>query len=1133
MSAVPSSTPKGFEPHLSAWVSASAGCGKTWLLTRRVLRLLLEADAKDKPPRILCLTFTNAAAAEMEERIHKELAHWAVCDETVLRDYLATELDVKPTQDLLRHAQRLFARILDQPDTVRMLTVHGFCQNILHRFPLEAGLPPHFTVLEGQTLKAFNDELINRFIEKAQGDNGLSGDLKYAALIKGSEGLKNIFLNILENLSQWQRLFQTHPWPALEKDILECHGVEALTGPQTVIDAFIKNTDEAKLRKAIDALRSASKTTVATALKMASWLEMGEAKSNVHMAYAYFENFLTQENEIKKTFPNADFVKTNPDIAQFIAGEAQRAHHAYKAAKIQDYIGLQLALCRLAFALVAFAHHIKQAQAALTFDDLILKTAALFNRSSMADWILYKLDYDVDHLLIDEAQDTSPAQWDVILSLLREFQAGAGARNYARRTLFVVGDEKQSIFSFQGASRDYYLNVRARVIAALQAAEKNYHEIDLNKSYRTAPAILNVVDAVFAPEDARAGVSEKPLQHRANRENAAAYVEVWPLVKPEKQPDPAPWQVPVQRDALLPGEVRIAQRIAQKIRYWLDGRYILKSTGKKLAPGDIMILLERRSRMMPAIVRALKDYHIPVAGVDRLRINEHAAVQDVIALCRFLLLPQDDLALAEVLRGPFIRISDDELFALAHKREGSLWHALQKSKALADVHAYLAGIMAKLDFIEPFALITGVLSQPCPGDALSGLHALTHRVGADAVDPVEELLAFILQQSGAASSTLQGFMRAFTNYDEEIKRDLMKAEGSVRVLSVHGAKGLEAPIVFMPDTMRDTNNKPVHPQFYWNENGLPLPTFEKNIIPQLERAKLQSSEEREEEHQRLLYVALTRARDVLIIGGVEGHKTNKNGDWYGHCHAAMQALGAAQVPDELGESVWRSGQMEALQTASTPLEEKTPSASLPIWARQSLPEERVENIINPSRIGMDKEKISAGEKAGASRFARGLYLHTLLQTLPGLPPERQDEFARHYLQRQGLAGAALESDAQEILRILRDPVFGDVFGVHSQAEVPIVGRVQGRAVSGQIDRLVVTPDQVLVVDFKTNRPPPRHVDAVAPAYLAQMAAYATLLQQLYKGRKIRAALLWTNIPSLMELDETALAKGLTILEKAA
>lgn len=1137
MTAPTSAAYKGYEPQISAWVSASAGCGKTWLLTRRVLRLLLEPDAKGNPPRILCLTFTNAAAAEMQERVHKELSHWAVCTDDVLRATLLKELGISASEKQLRQAQRLFARVLDNPDCLRILTVHGFCQHVLHRFPLEAGLSPHFNVLEGLALKEFNDRVIDAFIEKASARADLRAAMHEAAALKGSEGLKAIFQNIIQDYTKWRAFLETTTADIFNKKLLKTHTLEAFGTVRSVLQKFVEQTNEKKLRQSITALLGGSKTTAQIAQKMASWLEKGDEK--IYACDDYFSCFLTQDHTISKKFPNPEFIKTNPDIAQFLAQEAARVLAAFRTAKTHEYIGFQRALYALAAALVAFAEELRREEAVLTFDDLITRTAALFSQSSMADWILYKLDYDIDHLLIDEAQDTSPTQWDVVLSLLREFQAGLGARSHARRTLFVVGDEKQSIFSFQGANRNYYLQVRAQVIAALTQAEKNYAAIELTTSYRSAPGVLAFADHVFAPEDARKGVSEKPLRHHVNRLNANGYVELWPIIKEQKKSAATPWQLPIRQDMTEPVEVQIAQRIAKKIRYWLDHGYRLVSSeevtegSRPVGPGDIMILLERRSRMMPAIVRALKDYHVPVAGVDRLEIKEHPAVQDIIALCRFLLLPQDDLALAEVLRGPFIRMGDDDLFKLAHARMGSLWQSVQQADAFALVRDYLAQWLSKLDFIEPFALITQILTQPCPADNQSGLHALTLRLGQDAIDPVEELLTFILQQSGTDASTLQGFMRIFSRYEEETKRDLMKAEGSVRVLSVHGSKGLEAPIVFMPDTMRNFNRKATHPLFYWNTDNVPLPAFEKNCVEALENAKALSKQASEEEHQRLLYVALTRARDVLIVGGVEGQKANKSANWYGYCRAAMETLAISQMQDENGDPVWRYGQSGALFTASVNKKMSSDTVSLPEWIRKSLPQEVAPDNINPSRLGSENEKIMASANSNEMRFSRGLYLHRLLQMLPALPVQTQEDYARRYLQKQNIQPDALENDVQEIMRVLRDPVFGDVFSCNSQAEVPLVGRVNGRMISGQIDRLVIKPDEVLVVDFKTNRPPPRHCDAVSAAYCAQMASYHQLLSQIYSSKTIRLALLWTNVPSLMELDEAALDRGLAILEKAA
>ncbi|MBI3419171.1 MAG: PD-(D/E)XK nuclease family protein [Proteobacteria bacterium] len=588
---------------------------------------------------------------------------------------------------------------------------------------------------------------------------------------------------------------------------------------------------------------------------------------------------------------------------------------------------------------------------------------------------------------------------------------------------------------------------------------------------------------------------------------------------------PAPWTPPLTREEGKPAPVQLAENIATSIRRWLSEGWVLASKKRAVEPGDILILLQRRSNLLLPIVRALKDKHVPVAGIDRMVLGEQSAVQDVFSLCRFLLLPEDNLTLAEVLRGPFIRLSDEQLFTLAHGRgEKSLWGRLQQATAHEKTAAYLKHLLSTTDYRPAFTLLNEILFKSCPADETSGQHALVRRLGPDATDPLEQLLAAALLQESEVPS-LQLFVQGVMQSKIQSKRDLSKATGQVRILTVHSAKGLEAPIVIIPDLARDPNKTSEAAALLWNENNMPLVSGD--AVPLLRDAKDSAKLAELEEHRRLLYVALTRARDVLILCGLAGKEDKE--PWHEFCRMGMERLSVKPA-----NGIWRHGNEAAFAPpAKAETSQKEKRIALPEWiyrAVETTGEKR--RFVNPSQVAAVNEKILP-PVAQQTAFRRGQLLHRLLQMLPEAEEAARENLAYEFLLGQsGEAAEICKKNAQEVMRVLRHPVFAPLFAQGSRAEVPVIGRLEGKRISGQIDRLAVTEKEVLIIDYKTNRPPPARIEDIPRQYRAQMAAYRALLEKIYPGQKMRCALLWTHTLQLMELDEAMHLEGLAILRGA-
>ncbi len=819
------------------------------------------------------------------------------------------------------------------------------------------------------------------------------------------------------------------------------------------------------------------------------------------------------------------------------------------------------ALYRLAGAVLQRYTNAKASSGALDFDDLIQRTTSLLNTSDQAQWVLFKLDGGLDHILVDEAQDTSPEQWQIIEALGREFFSGAGAREHVR-TVFAVGDVKQSIYSFQGAEPKQFDDVGRRVEAMTRDADAVWRRVPLNLSFRTVQPVLDAVDSVFASDTATPGLitSAQKIEHIASRFGQSGTIELWPTEKPAESPSTSPWS-PLDDNAERAPANRLADRIAATIRGWLDSGEKLASENRAISAGDILILVRKRNPFAVPMVAALKARGIPVAGSDRMALTAQIAVQDLLVLGDFLTLPEDDLALATVLKGPLFNFDDDGLLQLAYGRKGTLWKALLAAanhdpqwKPAAET---LKRWRSKADFTPPFEFFSSVLDRD------GARTKMLHRLGPEAADAIDEFLDSALAYDDANPPSLTGFLAHLRAAGREVKRDMDHARNEVRVMTVHGAKGLEAPVVFLPDTCTTISGDGAGTRLLKltdapRPSGLPPPVVWQvkgtSKVSAVQAATATKAARETEERNRLLYVAMTRARDRLYIAGFEGKNGRASGCWYDLISDALTPqLEKTAAAD--GTDVWRS------QSAQTAANEKPKASHAAAQASQALPafaerraavEPQLSVPLAPSRLepyapdnegepivqprdardpAADRGLPSPATLAADYRFLRGTISHALLQYLPEIAEGDRKSAATAFVAKRGsvLTSKARLSIVRETLAILNAPEFTALFNAGSRAEVPISailprpgGKGPSLRLTGQIDRLMVTDNEVMIVDYKTNRPPPQELQGVAPAYLYQLAAYALALAEIYPGRRLRAALLWTDGPRLMEIPEIIL-----------
>jgi ATP-dependent helicase/nuclease subunit A len=1127
----------GSDPGYSAWVSASAGSGKTKVLGDRVLRLLL---GNVPPAKILCLTFTKAAAAEMSNRVAERLAKWAAASDDQLREELRDLAGGGDIKVLMPVARRLFARVLDTPGGMKIMTIHAFCQSLLRRFPLEADVAPHFSLIEERDATALlgeaRDEMLNA--ARAGGDAALRQALDgvVARMLEGR--LNDLMRELFGRRARFERLIGSAKMPAIRAALRTTLGVGADETRETVLAEAVTDVacNPKTLRRAADALAQGTETDQDRAETLRSWLEADPAERAARFD-EYCDLFFTQEGAITKRMATKGATKAWADVATCLAAEAARLDQVRARLRAVEVASATEALIHVSADVLRRYTRRKAVAAQLDYEDLILKTVDLLQRPGIAPWVLYKLDGGIDHVLIDEAQDTNPEQWRVIVKLTEEFFAGQGTAEHPR-SIFAVGDRKQSIFSFQGAQPDEFLRHEELFFARAQ----RFEPVKLRTSFRSTQAVLQIVDTVFGGA-ARAGVAveQETIEHTVSRIGEYGEIVVWPIAAAVKTEPPAAWQPPTVRELAAAPEARLAESIAAEIANLIAGA-ATRRHGKppvRVTAGDIMILVRNRTKFMDLMVRALKRRNIPVVGVDRMTLLDQIAVMDLIAFCRFLLLPDDNLNLAALLKSPLIGVTEEELFDICVDREGkSVWQRVQE---LAD------GMPpAKLarDLLEPFLNRAGFatpyeqLSQLL--EAEGGRRRLYARLGDECGEAIDEFLNLALAYEARHAPNLQDMLAWMEQGELQVKRDLDEGAGRVRIMTVHGAKGLEAPVVFLADQRRRPQNLS---GLFWIEVGnAQLPLWSPNKAsddPVAARARAAALQRQQEEENRLLYVALTRAEERLYLCGWRGLQPINEPSWHDHVREAAGKLQATREPRPAAlngpEEGWDGETLRV--SAGAPINAvEAPAATpaeiaLPAWLDAPIPDvPDPPRPLTPSRPSEpDPATLSPlGEDQGW-RYQRGRVIHHLLEMLPQLPRDARLAAAQGFVARRSSAVPAAERDAlaRDVAAVLDVPDFAAIFGPDSRAEVPVVATRRGpdgrtEVVSGQIDRLVVLPGEVWVVDFKSNRPAPMQVTHVSQQYVRQLRAYRSALASLYGDRKIRCFLLWTEGPRLMEIPEDML-----------
>jgi len=1142
------------DPQVSAFVSANAGAGKTHVLALRVIRLLL---AGTDPMKILCITFTKAAAANMAARVFDTLARWIALDDEALDREMRAIGETAIGPERRARARRLFASALDTPGGLKVQTIHAFCTRLLHQFPFEADVAARFAVLDERA----QDELLDRatmgvLLDAARSPGTpLAGALATAIATAADRTFRDVVRELMARRDAVTAWIARAGSPAKAIDELSrTLGIDPQVDLARLDHELTEGDDLPSSQWAAVAALCAEGSK--TDNDRAAQLRAALAASGAPRVAAYLSVFLTDTLSPRKNVITIGLARKCPDLAERIAREQARVCTLLEKRNGVICRDRTAALITIGAAVIARYRGEKEARGLLDYDDLIAKTLRLLTTVNPS-WVHYKLDRGIDHVLIDEAQDTSETQWEIITRLVAEFTAGAGARDVAR-TIFAVGDEKQSIFSFQGAVPRKFDEMRRHFEQAHVAIGADWRFVRFGHSFRSGPNIMGAVNSVFESEAIAASLTSDAVSvatHESLPDAAPGLVEIWPLMRPPERREIEGWDAPFDALATTSPQVRLARRIADTIAQGIRSGEPLGRERKPMRPGDVLVLVRQRGALFEAVIRALKERHIAVAGADRLVLTEHIAVVDLMALADALLLPQDDLALAVALKSPLFGIDEDQLFTLAYGRKGTLRAALAgkraEAPAFAATHALLDRCAGEARAATPFGFYAWLLG------AAGGRAKFLRRLGPEAADALDEFLELALDYERREAPSLQGFMSWLRAAQTEIKRDMEISRDEVRVMTVHGAKGLEAPLVILADTTSPPAG-PRPPRLLALPAQRAAPGTPDRIVwagrkamdvRAVASARQTALAEAEHEYRRLLYVAMTRAADRLIVAGCEGERGRPGGCWYDLVLDGLRDREGFHTVGEGDAQIWRYRKV-ADATSLRPAEpaaqgELALRAPFPAWLRRAAPREPERfAAITPSESegAAPAERRGAGGETRRLAIARGTLIHRLMQSLPDIAPERRAEAARHYLTRAGADFAPAEHEAfvATTLQLLDDPRFSVLFAPGSRAEVPIVGRLMRPdksplLVSGQIDRLAVTASEVLIGDYKTNRPAPRTLEEAArahPAYVRQLALYRGLIGKLYPGRIVRAALVWTEVPDLMELSAETLDAELARLTSA-
>jgi len=1137
-------------PNHSVWVTANAGTGKTKILTDRVIKLLLNGV---KPDQILCITFTKAGAAEMKNRVNEVLAEFAVMTDAQLESDLQIILDNNIIDQKTKTlARSLFTSVIDFPDSLKIQTIHSLCQSILKRFPLESeNILPHFKVIEEQEeeelLKLAWKRIITKLNQNSDNkDQEIISSIEYIIKIHSEVSFKDVLKKIIEKRQKFFWMMQKYG----DADNAISHiydelGIPNDTTIESLNNSFIYTTNnnnsnnlEANkilIKELAEIEKSA--TSEKSYDNISQWF-YADKSARLKSIDKYCRTFLTAKDLPKKTtsiISKKNLDKLSPQSIKFIEREQDRICQYIDNKENISIIKQTKALMIISEAMLSIYYDLKSERGVMDNNDLIIYTEKLLSHSELNSWVMYKLDQKINHILVDEAQDTNFSQWSIIKSLCSEFYSGSGQKD-DNRTIFVVGDEKQSIFSFQGSDPIVFEKVKNFFAEQTQFNNKIWKDIKLSTSFRSSPPILEVVDTIFNHSSRINCVSKTTnlIYHESFFKNNSGRVELWPVsYTEEKNTDENDrkyeWNFPISYKEHLDGQSILISKITDTIKQWLDDKKYLPNKNRPIEPKDIMVLLKNRGSFVDEITKAMKQKNIPVSGVDRMDLNNNIAIMDLISLGKWVLFIHDDLSLANILKSPICNLNEDELFFLANSREKkTLWQNICDNKDHNTNINYCFNILSKLSELYKNISVYNFYSYII--DVINLRKEYSKRMGNEVHEYFDEFLNITLDFDKSHGSSLQHFINLNGKKEKTIKRDLESDKNEVRVMTIHGSKGLQSPIVFLPDTIHKNSNKDSlrwldsrnkdedSSLFIWNTKHT------SNITKEI----VKNTQEKEyEESLRLLYVAMTRAESELYIAGHQDKRPKNITDtyeksWHNIIKSSLSEIGRIDKDDN-GEDIYI---LESNNNAeeNNKVETIKTKKAIPIPEYFSYSPEITDTnieVITPSIEQSNSHQPAKDTK----EIERGNIIHYLLEVLVKIEPSKRYQAAQQFLEKSSVEN--IESIINEVISVFDNPDLSFLFSTNSKSEIAITGNYKNHIVSGQIDRLVITDDAVYIVDYKTSRKPPETIEKIPHNYIRQIALYKNSIADIYKDKEIICYFLWTHSLKLQKIDNITIEKTLS------
>ena len=1102
------------DARFSSWLTANAGSGKTKVLIDRVARLLLDGV---QPEQILCLTYTKSAAAEMKNRLFDRLGKWAMlADQELNFSLLGMGIQTQLGIEELKKARTLFARAIEAPGGLKIQTIHAFCSSLLRKFPLEAGISPQF----GELTERGQRDLYLKVLEILSADEATEESFEHFSKIANVSNWEETVSKIVSKRNIFSKnksraeiyeAFSVSSEVSIEDDISSHFQNGTMSFLKKISDCLQQSTSKVdqKISKELSKIFSIDLTSLQLLEKIFLYSKTSKAPFTAKLG-----KFSTKE---MRNGLLADYIDEIDDFMvrletfrnrrlSYLAAETSFSIHKFASAFLQVYTEQ------------------KNFKGLLDFDDLINIAVNLLTTSAVADWVLYRLDGGIDHILVDEAQDTSPSQWKVIETLAQELTSGQGIKENRSRTVFVVGDQKQSIYSFQGADPGQFDRVRDRFSAKLEGAEKTLQIASLDYSFRSSQTILALVDKIY--EDARAEDFGWGRKHLAFKSELPGRIDLWPIIPKKLNPNLSKWEEPIELISDADHFVSLARLIAQEIKRMIDQDVQVpeqktinqQPTFRSVRAGDFLILVQRRSEIFHEIIRACKDANLPIAGADRLRLAGELAIKDICNFLSFIDNADDDFSLAAILKSPLFGWNEKRLFELAHSREEmTLWQALRNDPIkFAHELEVFEDLRSVADLVRPYELIERILILH------NGRSLLIGRLGKEAEEGIDTLLTQAMDYESSEIPSLTGFLAWISDENIEVKRQFDSSVNQIRVMTVHGAKGLEAPIVILPET-HDFKNEISDEILFTDDLALKKfsSTERSNKTTEVYNSQKQKNSA---ERDRLLYVALTRS-EVWLIVAAAGNVSDDGKSWYKKVEQGLINLDAKSEPFSHGYGLrYQHGKWLVGKCSEKHLK-KASKIKLPQIFKENLGTPvKFEKFINPSNLMGSKsiqriDKVTEGD--GAKLF--GTIVHLLLEKLPksnsndwqNIVPNLL-KWAEIYVSEETQTRAYKQAE-----NILKNPSFEFIFAPDVLAEVQfstIVESVGGIPIVGVIDRLVLSQDSALIIDFKTNQEVPSSIDEVPLGVLKQMGAYAASMQKVFPKKNIELGIIWTHSAELMKID---------------